>query len=207
MAEVHNAFKWFTARDNRNIKVATKPLYACGTCGLHFTRKFNARRHNEKLHDNKADIVTFSEYMVGRTLGKYPPGNPSLYRIKKRNTSKPSIVHQYESNNNNHFNQQKFILDSTKTDPLYNSRDNPQSAYNQFDTQKYRAIESRKKQEMEELINEIEQMLYDFCPHEQVQAITTDFKRKFNNTTTDYTALRTELDNYRTSLVNRYVDT
>ncbi len=103
-------------------------------------------------------------------------------------------------------------MDSTKTDPLYNSRDNTQSAYNQFDTQKYidnllqpfnRAIERRKKQEIEELINENEKMLYDFCPHEQVQAITTDFRRKFNNTTTDYTALRTELDNYRTSLVNR----
>lgn len=191
--------------------MAIKPLYACGTCGLHFTRRFNAERHNKKLHDNKADIIPFSEYMIGRTSGKYPPGNPSLYRIKKRNASKPSIVHQYQSDNNNPFNQQKFILDSTKTDPLYNSRDNTQSAYNQFDTQKCtdnlpqpfgRPRESRKKREIGELINEIQRRLYDFCPPEQVQAIITDFNRKFN-TTTDYTALYTELDYYRTSLIAR----
>jgi len=117
--------------------LATKPLYACGTCGLHFTRSFNAGRHNKKLHDNKADIVTFSEYIIGRMSGKYPLGNPSLYRIKKRNASKPSIVHQYESYNNTHYNQQKFILDSTKTDPLYNSRDNVLNAHNQVDIEKF----------------------------------------------------------------------
>jgi translation initiation factor 2B subunit (eIF-2B alpha/beta/delta family) len=65
-----------------------------------------------------------------------------------------------------------------------------------------RARESRKKQKIEELINEIERMLYDFYPHEQVQAIVTEFKRRFN-ATTDYTALHTTLDNYRISLVDR----
>jgi hypothetical protein len=194
--------------------LAAKPLYACGTCGLHFTRSFNAGRHNKKLHDNKADIVTFSEYMIGRMSGKYLPGNPSLYRIKKRNASKPSIVHQYESDNNNHFDQQKFILGSTKTNPPYNSRNNTQSAYNELDTQKYieifnsllqsfdRATQSRKRQEIEELINEIGRMLSDFRPREQVQAIVTGFKRRLD-TTTDYSALHTELDNYRTRLIDQ----
>jgi hypothetical protein len=195
----------------RTEKLTRKPLYACGTCGLDFTRSYNAERHSKNLHDNKADIVTFSEYMIGRTSGKYPPGNPSLYRIKNRKSSKPSIVHQHENDNNTHFNQQKYALDSTKTSPICDSRDNTESVSYQFDIKKYvdnllqpfnRARESRKKQEIEELINEIERMLYDFYSHEQVQAIVTEFKRRFN-ATTDYTALHTALDNYRTSLVDR----
>jgi hypothetical protein len=66
----------------------------------------------------------------------------------------------------------------------------------------YRDREGRKKQEIEELINEIGRMHCDFRPPEQVQAIVTGFKRKLDSTT-DYTALYTELDNYRTRLVDR----
>lgn len=193
--------------------MARKPLYACGTCGLNFTRSYNAKRHNKNLHDNKADIVPFSEYAVGRMSGKYPPGNPSFYRIKNRNSSKRNIVHQYENDNNTHYNQQKHVLDSTKTNPMRNSRDNMLSARNQFGIERYvifdnflknmdRAREGRKKQEIEELINEIGRMLSDFRTPERVQAIVTGFKHKLDSTT-DYTALYTELDNYRTRLVDR----
>ena len=189
-------------------------MYACGNCGLYFTRRYNAIRHNQNLHYNKADIVTFSEYMIGRTSGKYLPGNPSLYRVKSRNSAKSTIVHQCEKNDNNtNFNQQKYALDSTKSNPICNSRDNIESLSNQFDIEKYvdnllqpfkSARESRQKQEIEELINEIETRLYDFCPHEHVQAIVTEFKRRLN-ATTDYTAFYIELDNYRSTLVNRYL--
>ena len=65
-----------------------------------------------------------------------------------------------------------------------------------------RAREGRKKQEIEELINEIGRMLSDFRTPERVQAIVTGFKHKLDSTT-DYTALYTELDNYRTRLVDR----
>jgi hypothetical protein len=189
----------------------TKPLYACGTCGLHFTRRSNAERHNKNLHDNNADIVTFSEYMVGRTSGKYLPGNPSSYRIKNSNTSKLNIVHQYENDNNSYYNQQKHVLESAKTNPMRNSRDNMPSARNQFDIGTYlnklllsfdRATQSRKRREIEELINEIGRMLSDFWTLEHVQAIVTGFKRKLD-ATTDYSAFHTELENYRTSLVDR----
>ena len=105
--------------------------------------------------------------------GKYPPGNPSFYRIKNRNSSKRNIVHQYENDNNTHYNQQKHVLDSTKTNPMRNSRDNMLSARNQFGIERYvildnflknmdRAREGRKKQEIEELINEIGRMLLIF---------------------------------------------
>jgi hypothetical protein len=191
--------------------LATKPLYACGTCGLHFTRRFNAERHNKTLHDNKADIVTFSEYMGGRTSGKYPPGNPMSCRIKNSYASKRNIVHQYENDNNTHYNQQKHVLDSTKSNSMRNSRDNMLSARNQFDIERYvnnllefrqQARENRKKQRIEELIKEIGGMLSDFLLPQQVQAIVIKFKRRLD-TTTYYTALHTELYNYRTRLIDQ----
>ncbi len=145
--------------------------------------------------------------MIGRVSGKYPQGNPSFYRMKNWNPSKSNIVHQFENNNNNtHYNQQKYVLDSTKTNPVYDPRDNTLSACNvMFDNllkNMDRDREGRKKQEIEELINEIGRMLCDFRPPEEVQAIVTGFKRKLDSTT-DYTALYTELDNYRTRLVDR----
>ncbi|MFL6315537.1 MAG: hypothetical protein ACJ73C_02205 [Nitrososphaeraceae archaeon] len=90
--------------------MSKKPLYACGTCGLYFSRRYNANRHNRNLHYNKADIRPFQEYMLGRMSGKYMPGNPSSYGIKNRSTSESGVVHQYENNNNNnsHFSQQKM---------------------------------------------------------------------------------------------------
>ena len=195
--------------------MATKPLYTCGTCGLHFTRRFNAKRHNNNLHANKADIVTFSEYVVGRTSGKYPPDNPSFYRIKNSNASKRNVVHHYENDNNTHFNHQKHILEFTKTNPTHmpNSKDNSPGARNQFDVERYvilnnllqsfdSATQSRKKQELEELIDEIGGMLSDFRPPEQVQAVVSGFKRRLD-TTTDCTDLHTELNNYRTTLIDQ----
>ena len=93
------------------------------------------------------------------------------------------------------------------------STDNLLSGHNQLDIETYiifnnllqnfdRARESRKKEEIEELINEIGRMLSDLCPPEKVQAIVTGFKSRLD-TTTDYTALHTELDNYRTTLIDQ----
>jgi hypothetical protein len=97
--------------------------------------------------------------------------------------------------------------------PMPNSRDNTPGAHNQFDVERYvilnnllqsfdSATQSRKKQELEELIDEIGGMLSDFRPPEQVQAVVSGFKRRLD-TTTDYTALHTELDNYRTTLIDQ----
>jgi hypothetical protein len=96
---------------------------------------------------------------------------------------------------------------------MRNSTYNMLSGRNQFDIERYvifnnllqnfdRARESRKKEEIEELINEIGRMLSDFCPPEKVQAIVTEFKCRLD-TTTDYTGLHTELDNYRTTLIDQ----
>jgi hypothetical protein len=146
--------------------------------------------------------------MIGRMSGKYPPpGNPLLYRIKNSNTNKGHIVHQYENDKSAiHFNQ----LDS-----MHNFRYNIPSAHNQFE--RYADIchnllqgfdrdrESRKKQETEELINQVGGMYSDFLPPEKVQAIVTEFRSRLDSAT-DYIAIHalyTELDNHRTRLFNR----
>jgi hypothetical protein len=68
-------------------------------CGQDFTRRYNANRHNQNIHLGKAEIVRFVEYVVGRLSGKYLPGDPLLYRIKKRNKNKHTFVHENEDNN------------------------------------------------------------------------------------------------------------
>jgi hypothetical protein len=157
------------------------------------------------------DLDSFQSFSILARL----VDNPSFYKFKNSNASKRNVVHQYENDNNTHFNQQKHILEFTKTNPMPmpNSRDNTPGAHNQFDVERYvilnnllqsfdSATQSRKKQELEELIDEIGGMLSDFRPPEQVQAVVSGFKRRLD-TTTDYTALHTELDNYRTTLIDQ----
>jgi hypothetical protein len=136
--------------------------------------------------------------MLGRISGKYMPGNPSSYRIKNRSMSGSGVVHQYENNNNNnsHFSQQKNVLDSTKSNANGDS-----NVFQPFDK---KARETRQKQEIEELILDIESRLYDFYTHEHVQTTVTQFRNRLY-ATTDYNGFNTELENYRTALIKRYL--
>jgi hypothetical protein len=52
----------------------------CATCEEHFTRRYSVTRHNLTIHDNRGEIVTYIEYLVGRNSGRYRPSHPSLYR-------------------------------------------------------------------------------------------------------------------------------
>jgi len=40
--------------------------YVCTMCAQDFTRKTSANRHNTNLHEGRAVIVRFVEYIVGR---------------------------------------------------------------------------------------------------------------------------------------------
>jgi hypothetical protein len=68
------------------------PLYVCGTCSQHFTRRYNANRHNENIHANRAEIVRFLEYLIGRSIGKYLASDPLSYRSKRRSYNKVSMI-------------------------------------------------------------------------------------------------------------------
>src|SRR5215467_7592893 len=57
--------------------------YVCATCSEHFTRRYSATRHNLTIHKGIGEIVTYIEYLVARSSGKYRPSHPSLYRKRR----------------------------------------------------------------------------------------------------------------------------
>jgi hypothetical protein len=205
-----------------------KPLYVCSTCGQDFTRRYNASRHNENIHSNKAEIVRFIEYLIGRMSGKYLPGDPLLYRIKNRNKNKPSIVHQNEANNGLY--HEKSDSSSMKSLPYsaetrenridnkntnlsnyignVKARNNPLEViyylYDLFQRSNEKNKERLQKQKIESNLEDIGRMLYDFYPPERAQILAADFNNRYNSTM-DYIAFNRELENYRRTLVNRYL--
>src|SRR5919199_6880475 len=77
------------------------PLYACGTCGAHFNRRYNAKRHSKIIDAGESEIVSFVEYMIGRSQGKYLPADPMSYRSKRSNNGN-NIVHESSNANFGH---------------------------------------------------------------------------------------------------------
>jgi hypothetical protein len=62
-------------------------------CAQDFTRKTSANRHNTNLHQGRAVIVRFVEYIVGRVSGIYQAADPRQYRRKaKKNSYFPAGV-------------------------------------------------------------------------------------------------------------------
>src|SRR5215469_3250074 len=59
--------------------------YVCATCEEHFTRRYSATRHNIAIHNNRGEIVSLLEYLVGRSSGQYQAIHPSWYRRERRN--------------------------------------------------------------------------------------------------------------------------
>jgi hypothetical protein len=67
--------------------------YVCTICAQDFTRKTSANRHNTNLHQGRAVIVTFVEYIVGRVSGIYQAADPRQDRRKaKKNSYFPAGV-------------------------------------------------------------------------------------------------------------------
>jgi hypothetical protein len=64
--------------------------YVCTTCEEHFTRRYSATRHNLTIHNNRVEIVSLLEYLVGRSSGRYRADHPFWYhrRSDKR-------IHRY----------------------------------------------------------------------------------------------------------------
>jgi hypothetical protein len=60
------------------------PNFVCTICSQTFTRKWRGMVHRDNLHAGAGDIVRLVDYMIGRTNGQYLPGDPSLYRRKRR---------------------------------------------------------------------------------------------------------------------------
>jgi hypothetical protein len=57
--------------------------YVCVTCEEHFTRKTSATRHNLTIHNNRGEIVSLLEYLVGRSSRRYHASHPFWYRRRR----------------------------------------------------------------------------------------------------------------------------
>jgi hypothetical protein len=70
-----------------------RPNYVCTVCTEHFTRKNSAKRHNLNIQHNTSEILSYIEYMVDRSAGKYLASHPSWHRKQRQlqaNRSYPS---------------------------------------------------------------------------------------------------------------------
>jgi hypothetical protein len=54
--------------------------YVCATCEEHFTRRYSATRHNLTIHNNRGEIVSLLEYLVGRSSRRYHASHPFWFR-------------------------------------------------------------------------------------------------------------------------------
>lgn len=93
-------------------------IWVCATCSQHFTRKPSGKRHNDNLHSGNSMIVRVLDYMIGRITGQFLPGEPLLYRRKKKQLQQNNTFDP--ANNNNYDNSNKFgskvIADSIGTE-------------------------------------------------------------------------------------------
>jgi hypothetical protein len=212
-----------------------KVLYVCGTCSEHFTRRYNANRHNRNIHSDKAEIVRFLDYLIGRGSGKYLPADPLSYRTKKINKNKAAtFVHENndDDNGNNdnlyhknsdplHIKTQPYMAEPTQNGTydknnanissdiggaktITNPLNNMHYLNDLFQSYDKKAKEFLQKQKIKDKIEDIKRMLYDFNPPERAQILVSELINRFN-ATTDYTAFNRELENYQSTLVNRYL--
>ena len=73
----------------------SRPNYVCTVCSEHFTRKYSAYRHNSSLHGGRSEIVSYIEYIAGRSSGRYLVSHPSWHRKQRQlqaNRSYPSDI-------------------------------------------------------------------------------------------------------------------
>ena len=205
-----------------------KPLYVCCMCSQDFTRRYNANRHNQNIHSNKAQIVRFLEYLIGRISGEYLPADPLSYRLKNGNdNNKTTFVHE---NANNLRHEQSDLSSPRKTAPYTantieheldgkntnfgNSTGGGKAITNPLDymlqlntlvqQNDKKAEEFLLKRKIREKLEDIARMLYDFNDPETAQIRFIELDNKYN-ATTDYVGFNRELERYRDSLVGRYL--
>jgi hypothetical protein len=199
------------------------PLYVCSVCGQDFTRRYNANRHNQNIHSDKADIVRFLEYLIGRICAKYLPGDPLSYRLKNgKNNNKTTFVHESADNNNllheksnpptktvsYEANPREGGMDGFNSVAGANTRTNPTLDY-LLRLKTIIQLQERKhqeflKQKIQDKLKDIELMLHDFNDPDTVRTLITELTKKYY-ATTDYVGFNRELESYRDSLVDRYL--
>jgi hypothetical protein len=68
-----------------------KPIWACSGCGMHSSRKYSVKRHIQNIHGGGADLISYTDYIIGRKSGIYLPGIYPTY-IPKNKDSAPHYM-------------------------------------------------------------------------------------------------------------------
>jgi hypothetical protein len=189
------------------------PLYVCGTCSQHFTRRYNANRHNKNIRVNRAEIVRFIEYLIGRPIGKYLASNPLSYRSKRRTYNKDVIIHESIDDKISNTSMRKDLTYAAEpaqghiNTNFINLGVQNNFVFNYFNC--YLKYDNKIKEELQlkkitDDIKDIKRMLYDFHPAEQVQTLLFKLIGMLN-AAANYASMEMELERYRNWLVNRYL--
>ena len=64
------------------IRILSKPKWACASCGMYSSRRCSVKRHIQKIHLGEANLVSFIDYLVGRKSGYYWPNPAPSYQKK-----------------------------------------------------------------------------------------------------------------------------
>jgi len=68
-----------------------KSNYACDRCGMTSSRKESVMRHiaNPRIHNGRAQVIPYTDYLTGLRDGIYPPSTAHLYRIRRLSNQVP----------------------------------------------------------------------------------------------------------------------
>lgn len=65
------------------IRILSKPKWACAGCGMYSSRRCSVKRHIQNLHLGNANLVSFIDYLVGRKSGYYWPSPIPSYQNRE----------------------------------------------------------------------------------------------------------------------------
>jgi hypothetical protein len=192
--------------------------YICTICSQDFTRKGSGRRHNTNLHSGTATIVRYVDYIIGRLSGHYTPGDPMLYRNKKKkhinisgnnyddgsgfkviadNTHDTGFCRNpadglIDHNNNNYVDKQFLphtdVFSLKSQQPMQNRAANTSSSSY---SEEYKQARSK--------LFELEQLLTPFCPPQIIYNTLTIIVRHCNMRG-DYTTIDEALETHRNNI-------
>jgi hypothetical protein len=68
-----------------------KPIWAYTECGMHSSRRYSVKRHIRNTHGGGGDLVSYTDYLIGRKSGIYLPSIYPTY-IPKNKDSRPHYM-------------------------------------------------------------------------------------------------------------------
>jgi hypothetical protein len=69
-----------------------KPIWACTSWGMYASRRYSVKRHIQNIHGGgNADLISYTDYIIGRKSEIYLPGIYPTY-IPKNKDSAPHYM-------------------------------------------------------------------------------------------------------------------